>query len=158
MVVVSKRRLEANRRNALLGTGPRTPHGKSVSRNNALRHGLARPVAHDPHAARRIEQLAEILAGQRNDPWFRELARNVAEALVDLARIRDVRFQILRDLGEFETIDPGGHAAAAGRFERLWRYEQRILRKHRKALRALRSATSSAQSLALEPWESPEPG
>ena len=33
--------VEANRRNAQLSTGPRTAHGKSVSRGNALRHGLA---------------------------------------------------------------------------------------------------------------------
>jgi hypothetical protein len=33
-------RLQANRRNALLGTGPKTEEGKKRSRANALRHGL----------------------------------------------------------------------------------------------------------------------
>ena len=33
--------IEANRRNAMLSTGPRTPEGKDVSRRNALKHGLA---------------------------------------------------------------------------------------------------------------------
>jgi hypothetical protein len=32
--------IEANRRNALRSTGPRTPAGKQASRLNALRHGL----------------------------------------------------------------------------------------------------------------------
>src|SRR5262249_57418950 len=34
------RQIEANRRNALKSTGPRTEAGKEVSRRNALRHGL----------------------------------------------------------------------------------------------------------------------
>ena len=33
-------RIDANRRNAQLSTGPRTPEGKSVVRHNPLRHGL----------------------------------------------------------------------------------------------------------------------
>ena len=38
--MISLRRLEANRRNALRSTGPRTKAGKERSRANALRHGL----------------------------------------------------------------------------------------------------------------------
>lgn len=38
---VSERRAEANRRNCLKSTGPRTPEGRAVSRMNALKHGLA---------------------------------------------------------------------------------------------------------------------
>ena len=37
---VSLRKLQANRRNALRSTGPRTPEGKSAVRWNALKHGL----------------------------------------------------------------------------------------------------------------------
>jgi hypothetical protein len=36
----SYRRIEANRRNALKSTGPKTEAGKQVSRRNAVRHGL----------------------------------------------------------------------------------------------------------------------
>jgi len=36
----SVRQIEANRRNALHSTGPRTPGGKQATRLNALRHGL----------------------------------------------------------------------------------------------------------------------
>ena len=38
--MTSYRQIEANRRNALRSTGPRTAAGKEVSRRNALRHGL----------------------------------------------------------------------------------------------------------------------
>jgi hypothetical protein len=38
--MISVQRLEANRRNALRSTGPRTENGKQRSRTNAVRHGL----------------------------------------------------------------------------------------------------------------------
>jgi len=37
---VSERRIQANRRNALRSTGPKTPRGKSIVSRNALKHGL----------------------------------------------------------------------------------------------------------------------
>jgi hypothetical protein len=38
--MTSFRQIEANRRNALRSTGPKTEEGKQQSRRNALRHGL----------------------------------------------------------------------------------------------------------------------
>jgi hypothetical protein len=38
--MTSYRQIEANRRNALNSTGPRTEAGKQQSRRNAVRHGL----------------------------------------------------------------------------------------------------------------------
>jgi len=38
--MTSYRQVEANRRNAIKSTGPKTEVGKQVSRRNALRHGL----------------------------------------------------------------------------------------------------------------------
>ena len=109
-----------------------------------MRHGLARPVASDPVAAKAIEALTAILAGSRNDPWYRELARNVAESFFDHVRIRTVRSQIFYNLGEVENADPSEHASATNRLERIWRYEQRVLAKRRKALRAFSDADVSA--------------
>lgn len=39
-ISISPKKLEANRRNAQLSTGPRTDEGKSQSRRNALKHGI----------------------------------------------------------------------------------------------------------------------
>jgi hypothetical protein len=38
---LSQARLDANRRNAQKSTGPRTPEGKAITRQNALKHGLS---------------------------------------------------------------------------------------------------------------------
>ena len=38
--MISKKQIEANRRNAALSTGPRTEEGKAAVRLNALQHGL----------------------------------------------------------------------------------------------------------------------
>jgi hypothetical protein len=43
------RQVEANRRNALMSTGPRTANGKAKSRFNAMKHGLASVHASMPH-------------------------------------------------------------------------------------------------------------
>ena len=41
--MISAKQLEANRRNALHSTGPKTTEGKSRSSRNNLRHGLTVP-------------------------------------------------------------------------------------------------------------------
>src|SRR5829696_2675075 len=38
--MTSERKVEANRKNALKSTGPKTPEGKDVVSSNAMKHGL----------------------------------------------------------------------------------------------------------------------
>jgi hypothetical protein len=66
---VSQARIDANRRNAQKSTGPRTPEGKSVSRANAIKHGLCSSVLVSEDASVlqvRAEQFFNTLKPQNN--------------------------------------------------------------------------------------------
>jgi len=88
-----------------------------------------------PVLAKRIEVLTAILAGSRNQTRFRELARELAEALVDIERVRAVRFHILQSLDSFEEASASTHVAATRQLEPLWRYQRRVASRCRNALR-----------------------
>jgi hypothetical protein len=90
-------RVRANRRNARRSTGPRTSEGKSRVAKNAVQHGLAIPVTTDPALVDASERLARIIAGHDVDPARLEGARRVAEAQIDLLRVRRVRVALLND-------------------------------------------------------------
>ena len=64
---------------------------------NALRHGLAIPVAVDPALGAEIERLALVIAGRDADPSRLECASRVAEAQIDLLRVRRARRALLAD-------------------------------------------------------------
>ena len=56
--MTSYRQIEANRRNALRSTGPRTEAGKLQSRRNAVRHGLMAETV--------IDSLEDTVLSQRS--------------------------------------------------------------------------------------------
>src|SRR5262249_34178100 len=85
----SPARLEANRRNSLLSTGPKTEDGKIRSRGNALKHGLtgAGVVLPDEDAARIEERFEEFEADLKpRNGVARFLARRAAMLPVRLDR------------------------------------------------------------------------
>lgn len=133
--MTSYRKLAANKRNASLSTGPRSLGGKLRSRNNARRHGLAVRIGDDPTYARDIECLAKQLAKFSNDYLSNEHALTLAECHFDLRRIRAVRGEELRRIGEFEAAAISEHAAAAAALKKIQRYEDRVLARRRKLLK-----------------------
>ena len=78
-------------------TSPRQPERPSAPASATT---LLKP---QPNAANDIDDLTRLLSGSSNDFLHREVARGLAQSLVDLQRIRTVGEQILHELREFAT-------------------------------------------------------
>jgi hypothetical protein len=71
--VTSEKKKEANRRNALKSTGPRTPEGKNAVRLNALQHGLlSQEVLLPDEDAETLRELGASLRAERQPVGLRE--------------------------------------------------------------------------------------
>ena len=93
--MTSDRKIKANRANARASTGPKTAKGRARAARNALRHGLSLPVCSNPALSEEVETLAREIAGPDANAETQELARQVAEAQIDLRRVRYARHQFL---------------------------------------------------------------
>jgi hypothetical protein len=88
-------KIKANRANARASTGPQTAQDRARSARNALRHALSLPVCSNPALSEEVETLARAIAGPDANPQTLDLARRVAEAQIDLRRVRYARHQLL---------------------------------------------------------------
>ena len=95
--MTSPRKIKANRANAQASTGPKTAPGKARAALNARRHGLSLSVFADPTQSEQVEALAREIAGEPSNDDIYQLARRVAEAQIDLQRVRYARHQFLSD-------------------------------------------------------------
>jgi hypothetical protein len=93
--MTSARKIAANRANARASTGPKTANSRARSARNALRYGLSLPVHSDPALSQEVEVLAREIAGPDAAAEIQEFARRVAEAQIDLRRIRCARHRLL---------------------------------------------------------------
>ena len=109
--MTSYRQIEANRRNALKSTGPKTEAGKQASRCNALRHGLtAETVIGALEDAEDYEAFeAAIIADyDAQSAVERELVLRLASILWRLRRATTMEtglFEIGRMLYALEKLD-----------------------------------------------------
>ena len=97
--MTSLRQFEANRRNAVRSTGPRTEEGKQASRRNALRHGLTAETVieglEDSEAYRGFE--AAIIADyDAQTAVERELVLRLASLLWRLRRIISIETDLIQ--------------------------------------------------------------
>jgi hypothetical protein len=95
--VTSELKIKANRENSRASTGPRTRYGRARAARNALRHGLSLPVCSDPVLSEQMEALAREIAGADANAEIQASARLIAEAQIDLRRVRQARHQLLMD-------------------------------------------------------------
>jgi hypothetical protein len=96
--LTTHRQRRANHANAKSSTGPKTTPGKARSAQNALRHGLNVSTLSDPALAPLAEAMARRIAGHDADAEALECARRIAEAQVDINRVRGARRHLITGL------------------------------------------------------------
>ena len=104
--MASERQIAANRRNARKSTGPRSGAGKERASRNAYRHGLRSSITSTAEYAKQLDKLVREIAGDTEDPILLERARAIAQAELDLARVRRVKVALIERASAFGELDP----------------------------------------------------
>jgi hypothetical protein len=89
--LTSDSKTKANRENAQASAGPKTAHGRVRAAGNARRRGLSLPIYSNPILSKEVEALAHEIAGIDANAEIRQLARRIAEAQIELRRVRHAR-------------------------------------------------------------------
>jgi hypothetical protein len=101
-------RVRANRKNALLSTGPKTPEGKARVSRNALFHGLACEEAR-VSSSQDVEVIVSRLLCEAADQFFGDgaalevAAREFAHAQAHVLEVRRIRHRYWLSLVDGET-------------------------------------------------------
>jgi hypothetical protein len=93
--LTSDAKIKANRANARASTGPKTARGRARAARNAYRHGLSLPLYSDPIWSAEVKERAREIAGTDANANVRLWACHIAEAEIDLRRVRHARNQFL---------------------------------------------------------------
>jgi len=147
--MTSEKKAEANRRNALKSTGPRTPEGKAAVRLNALRHGLrSEEILLPGEDEQALRELDEYLRAELQPVGELEnlLIDRVVAAYWRLRRLGRVEAGVFMqqsygDVGDLDAYTLGlsfiSDGNGANAFSKLSRYEAGIERGLYKALHEL---------------------
>jgi hypothetical protein len=112
--MTSELKINANRANSRASAGPKTTRGRAHAARNALRHALSLPIYSDPALSEEAEALARKIAGTDVSAEIQELARRIAEAQIDLRRVRHARHQLFS-----ETLNDPDYQPEAMRRQKL---------------------------------------
>jgi len=104
--MASERQIAANRRNARKSAGPRSGAGKKRASRNAHRHGLTLNITSTAVFAKQLDKLVREIAGDTEDAMLLERARAIAQAELDLARVRRVKVALIERASAFGELDP----------------------------------------------------
>jgi hypothetical protein len=135
--MATQAQIEANRRNGALSRGPKTIAGKNRSRLNALKHGFAACIVHDPGKPAEIEALARTFESAGAPP---ALACLIAQAEVERRHIRryqaglEALLPLAADASLITTVDP---AEIIDKLKKSDRYEVRASARRNQAIRAM---------------------
>ena len=142
------KQIEANRRNALKSTGPRTPEGKAVVSLNSLRHGLrARTVVLPGEKRHEFHRLCNDLEAEwqpqsRTEQFYLE---QMAVSQWKLTRM---------EVGEADIFrQAGGAATQVPLLDRLWQCQCRLERSYARAQRELERLQNSRPHQVHQPEE-----
>ena len=128
--MATERQIAANRANAKRSTGPKTKRGCRASSNNALKHGLSRPLLIDELFLTVVDELTRTLVDDAANDERHVAARRVAQAQIELSRIRMVRATLMASL-DFERCDCSElrRLMVLDRYERIARAKRRLAAK-----------------------------
>jgi hypothetical protein len=139
------KQIDANRRNALRSTGPRTPEGKAAVSMNALKHGLrARTVVLPSENAEEFHQLCDDLEAEWQ-PQSRTEQFYVEQMTVSQWKLNRM------EVGEFNvfTADAGAQTQLP-MLDRLWQAQYRLERSYARAQHELERLQKSRRHQATE--------
>jgi hypothetical protein len=104
--MASERQIAANRRNARKSTGPRSGAGRKRASRNAYHHGLTLSITSTAAFAKQLDILVRKIAGDSEDAILLERARAIAQAELDLARVRRAKLALIERASAFGELDP----------------------------------------------------
>ena len=154
--MTTARKVLANRQNASASTGPKSATGKARSSANARRHRLAVPIWSDPVLTANVVALAEHIAGVHPSPQVMAHAQQVAEAQIEVVRVRRWRLDLMdQHLSHLRLENPNDRASELRRdaelslkkasivldltpqLQLLDRYERRAVSRRNRAIQSL---------------------
>jgi hypothetical protein len=104
--MASERQIAANRRNARRSTGPVSGAGMKRASRNAYHHGLTLSITSSAAVAEQLDNLVRKIAGDSEDAILLERARAIAQAELDLARVRRAKVALIERASAFGELDP----------------------------------------------------